>query len=86
MWEKIKQDIIERLLTVETAKGLYLLPAGLYGLYMVQYHQQFTYQLLLNVLFGYMVFEGVRKITVNRIKQMHNQEKLIEKRIGATEP
>lgn len=82
MWERFKQDFQERFLNFETAKGIYLLPAGLAGLYVTLFYLQFILQAFGGAIFGYMVFEGFRKITVNRIKQSQKVEELTQKRLA----
>lgn len=81
-FESIKQDFIERFANFETVKGVYLLPAGLAGLWVVTYHLQFILQVFGLACFGYMAIEGVRKIGVNRIKQaLKAEERKIRRKI-----
>lgn len=73
----------ERFLNFETAKGIYLIPAGIIIIYVTLFHLQFIIQVA-GVLFGwYFVSEGLRKVFVNRIKQSIATDKLIEDRINA---
>ncbi len=80
-WDKLKQDLIERLLNFETAKGIYLVPAGVTLLVSNFFWQQHVWDVAIFLLSGYMIFEGFRKIGVNRIKQEIARKKLIERRI-----
>ncbi len=75
-WKAIKLDLRERFANFETVKGLYLLPSGLVGLWVVFYHLQFILHIFGLVCFGYMVVEGIRKIGVNRIRQTIKAEEL----------
>lgn len=80
MWKKLKQDFKERFLNFETAKGIYLLPAGCIGIFICWYYQQYFVQAFGTIIFGYMVYEGLRKIMVNRVKQAKARKKLFEER------
>lgn len=77
-WTKFKRDFKERFLNMETAKGIYLLPAGLAVIYAGVYHVAFVIQVAAILAGGYFVYEGFRKITVNRITQAANRRKLEE--------
>lgn len=79
-WAGIKQDIKERFFNFETAKGFYLVPVGLFGLWVAVLHVEYVIQAMGAAYFGYMVFEGVRKILVNRIKQGLKRGQLAAKR------
>jgi hypothetical protein len=75
------QDFKERFLNFETAKGVYLIPAGLVLCYVTLMHLQYLIQawgLLCGV---YMSSEGMRKVFVNRVKQKIATETLVEKRL-----
>lgn len=80
MWEHIKMDIKERFFNFETVKGAYLLPVGLLGLYITWNYVQFILYAIGFAYFGYMVLEGSRKISVNRIRQQVSVRKLIDLR------
>lgn len=76
LWQRLKMDFKERFLNFETAKGVYLIPAGLITCAVSIYYQQYVIQVL-GVLFGwYMFSEGLRKTFVNRIKQEKAQDTL----------
>ena len=80
LWERFKMDFVERFLTFETAKGVYLAPAGLLVIAIAVFFQQYTIEVV-GVIFGwYMFSEGLRKISVNRIKQGKIQDALRAKR------
>ena len=83
--EMIKSDFKERFVNYETVKGIYFLLAGLLTTYISIFYQQFVIQGI-GATFGlYFVIEGLRKIFINRIKQIAKQTKLIkarEKRVG----
>lgn len=84
LWEKIKMDFKERFLNFETAKGIYLMPAGLITVATTLYYQQHLLTVL-GVLFGwYMFSEGLRKVWVNRYKQERKQEEIRQARTEAT--
>lgn len=84
MWQKIKQDLKERLLNFETAKGIYLVPAGLVIVYTAIFHIAFVIQVTFGLLGWYMFSEGVRKIWVNRVKQSLKNEQLKQERLART--
>lgn len=69
MWDKIKMDIKERFLNFETAKGVYMVPAGLIIAYAAVFYIAFVIQVAFGLLGWYMFSEGLRKIWVNRVKQ-----------------
>lgn len=80
LWKAIKMDIKERFLNFETAKGMYLVPAGLVTMFVSVYYQQYVIQSL-GFLFGlYILSEGLRKIFVNRFKQERKQEEIRQQR------
>lgn len=84
MWEKFKRDFRERFLNFETAKGIYLMPAGLVVIYVTIFHLRFLIQTV-GCLFGLYVFvEGARKTFVNRVKQQVKVEAMVEARVDAT--
>lgn len=84
MWENFKKDFKERFLNFETAKGMYLMPAGLIIVYATIYYLQFILQVC-GVLLGWYLFsEGLRKVQVNRIKQKVERDKLIDQRVAST--
>lgn len=67
-WEKLKRDLKERFLNFETAKGFYLIPAGLAISYVAAYYMQYLMQTA-GVLFGwYWASIGVWKIFINPVK------------------
>lgn len=80
MWNKIKQDFKERFLNFETAKGIYLLPAGCIVIYSAVFYIQFVIQVAAVLSGAYFVYEGFRKITVNRIKEGRAKAKLAKER------
>jgi uncharacterized membrane protein len=81
----ILQDFRERLLTFETVKGAYLLPAGALINYVTVFYLQYVIQALCLTLGTYMMVEGFRKIQVNRVKQKIATEGLVEKRLQVIE-
>lgn len=80
MWTRFKQDFKERFLNFETAKGVYLVPASLIGLYISFFQQQYFIQGFGAIFFGYWFYEGLRKILVNRIKEGQAKHKLAVER------
>lgn len=80
IWKKLKQDLKERLLKFETIRGLYLVPAGILGIWVIIYHFQFILHAIGAACFGYMIVDGVRKIGVNRVKQAIKDEENVIKR------
>lgn len=82
MWAKFKRDFKERFFNFETAKGIYLVPASLAGLYISFFQQQYFIQGFGAIFFGYWFYEGWRKILVNRIKQAAAKKKLEEEHVG----
>lgn len=81
MWEKFKQDFMERFMTFETAKGIYLIPAGLAIMYVSVFYMQYIIQAT-GIIFGwYMTSEGMRKVFVNRIKQAVKVNAMVEARM-----
>lgn len=83
-WTKFRKDFKERFMTFETAKGMYLIPAGLIGLYFTWYELQYLIQVAATLVFWYMISEGLRKVTVNRIKQQATKDTLVLERLTAT--
>lgn len=81
MWQKFKQDFKERFLNFETAKGVYMVPAGLIGCYITIFHLNYMLQAVGILGFWYVFSEGMRKIAVNRIKQKVAREDLMAARI-----
>lgn len=84
MWEKFKIDFKERFLNFETAKGMYLVPAGAAMLYAAIYYIAFVIQVSFGLLGLYMVIEGLRKTFVNRVKQSLNKDKMKATRLENT--
>jgi hypothetical protein len=80
MWKKFKRDFRERFLNFETAKGMYLIPTGAAIIYVTLFHIQFIIQCVGVLLGGYALFEGLRKVFVNRIKQAAAVGKLVDDR------
>lgn len=68
-WTAIKTDLKERLLNFETAKGVYMVPAGLAIAYAAVFYIAFVIQVAFGLLGVYIFSEGLRKIWVNRVKQ-----------------
>lgn len=81
MWEKLKQDFRERFLNFETAKGVYLIPAGLATVYASIFHVQYLLQTAGALAGWYLVSEGIRKVWVNRIKQAAETKALVNARL-----
>lgn len=79
-WKRFKQDFKERFLNFETAKGIYLLPAGVVVVYVSIYHIEFVIQTACTLAGLYFIYEGFRKITVNRIKEGRAKHKLATER------
>ena len=76
LWEKVKMDIRERFLNFETAKGVYLVPAGAVVCFVTLYYQQHLLTAV-GLIFGwYLICEGLRKIFVNRFKQARKEEEI----------
>lgn len=76
-----KCDFKERFATFETAKGLYLVPAGVAITYAAIFHVSFVIQVTFAAGGIYAIFEGLRKITVNRVKQALAHEQMKQSRI-----
>jgi hypothetical protein len=85
MFEKLKQDFIERFLNFETARGIYLVPAGIVIMYLAIFHVNIVIGVTFFLGGLYAVSDGVRKIFVNRIKQKAVRDELLAKRKVATE-
>lgn len=66
---RFTQDIKERFLNFETAKGIYLVPAGLIVVFASIYYISYVIQVAFGLFGWYLFSEGLRKIFVNRIKQ-----------------
>lgn len=83
-WEKVKMDIRERFFNFETAKGMYLVPAGAVVCFVTLYYQQHLLTAV-GLIFGwYLICEGLRKIFVNRFKQERKQEEIRQEYAVAT--
>lgn len=67
--QRLVQDIKERFLNFETVRGIYLLPAGVIGLYITWSNLQFVIQIAATAGFGYLILDGLRKVFVNRVQQ-----------------
>lgn len=80
MWKKFKHDFVERFLNFETAKGIYMVPAGIILTYMAIFHIAFIIQTAAGLLGWYTTSEGLRKIFVNRVKQKVKFEERVRKR------
>lgn len=74
-------DLKERFLNFETAKGMYLIPAGFATMYVAIFHIQFVIQAVCCIFGWYLVSEGARKVWVNRIKQAAKQSQMVEDRL-----
>lgn len=81
MWERFKRDFKERFYNYETAKGLYLFPAGLMLIYLSIYHVEYVIQGAGALTGIYCLYEGLRKILVNRIKQELKKKELVESHV-----
>lgn len=79
-----KRDIKERFATFETAKGVYLVPAGVVITYAAIFHVSFVIQTTFAAGGVYAVFEGLRKISVNRVKQSLAHERLKQTHLAET--
>lgn len=77
-------DFKERFLNFETAKGIYMVPAGLIITYAAVYHISFVIQIAFGLLGWYVFSEGMRKIFVNRIKQALKNDQLKATRMEVT--
>lgn len=85
MWKKFKQEIRERFLNFETAKGLYIAPAGAFMMYVSWYHVEDAIRWAGVLIGGYALYEGLRKIIVNRFKQKRAQKKIEDDRASLGE-
>ncbi len=74
--EEFKKDFKERFLNFETAKGIYMVPAGVIIVYASIFHVSFVIQTAFALGGWYCASEGLRKIFVNRIKQALAKEQL----------
>lgn len=70
-WKELKQDLKERFLNNETFKGV---------VYLVIAVLLFNPSLLLYILQGFLLYEGLRKVFVNRIKQAKAKKQLEKQR------
>ena len=77
-WKRLRIDIEERFLDGETAKGLLAILVAWHAFHLDNDAQAFTFLLHMGEL--YLVYEGLRKIFVNRIKQAAKRERLIQRR------
>lgn len=68
MWQKVKQDLKERFLNKETARGLYKIPAGIALAYVAVFFIQFVFQTAFVLLGLYLVCSGLYEFFVNPIK------------------
>lgn len=84
MWEKFKMDFKERFLNFETAKGIYMIPAGLIIAYAAVYYIAYVIQVAFGLLGWYMFSEGLRKVWVNRVKQDLQKDQMKAARMEAT--
>jgi hypothetical protein len=67
--ENLLHDLKERFLKFETVRGLYLLAAGLLGIWTTKNNLQFVIQCAAYAGFGYVAILGLEMIFANRIKQ-----------------
>ena len=81
----LKKDFKERFLTFETAKGIFLVPAGLIIIYAAIFHVSFVIQTTFAIGGLYAVSEGIRKIQVNRVKQDLKRDQLKQARLVASD-
>ena len=79
-WSKLKMDFVERFLNFETAKGIYLVPAGFITIYVSIYYIQYLFIVGGCLLGWYLVSEGLRKVFVNRFAQERIKMKLRSER------
>lgn len=66
-------DVRERFFTFESFKGLLFAAAGVFLLL----HQEY----ILTVFAVYLVIEGLRKITVNRVAQLSMRHEMVRRRL-----
>ncbi len=69
MHMNLKQELKDRLLKFETLHGLYMVPLGLVGLWVLVAHFQYILHVLCALVFMYAVIEGCRLIGYNPIKK-----------------
>lgn len=81
-WEAIKMDLKERFLNFETAKGVYMAPAGAAITYAAIFHIAFVIQVAFGLLGWYIFSEGLRKIWVNRVKQELKRDQMKATRLA----
>lgn len=84
MWEKFKMDFKERFLNFETAKGIYMVPAGFIITYAAVYYIAYVIQVAFGLLGWYMFSEGLRKVWVNRVKQDLKKDQMKATRLDAS--
>lgn len=62
-------DLKERFGTMETLKGVFFFAAGVPGLWLAIYDLKHAFQFFYALAALYLIYEGLRKIFVNRVKQ-----------------
>lgn len=77
-------DFKERFLNFETAKGIYMVPAGLAMAYAAIFHIAFVIQVSFALLGWYLFSEGLRKVWVNRVKQSLKKDQMKSTRLAAS--
>lgn len=83
--EQLKMDLKQRFLNYETAKGVFFVAAGLIITWTAWFKIQFTIQICATIFgLGFFVVEGVRKISVNRVKQAIKQDQLKQEALVAS--
>jgi hypothetical protein len=86
MFEKIKQDFMERFFNFETFKGIYLIPAGALIIYLAIFHVQYLIQGV-GVIFGwYWISIGLYKVGINPVKSDAKHWMQVEKRMSNAKP
>lgn len=80
IWRWIKRELAERVFKFETVQGLYLLPAGIVGMWITWTHLQYVIQAMGTTYFGYLIICGAWKIYYNPVKQKFKRNKLVRDR------
>ncbi len=65
----LKQELKDRLLKFETLHGLYMVPLGIMGLWVLVFHFQYILHVLCALIFMYALIEGMRLIGYNPLKK-----------------
>ena len=79
MWKAIKKDIRQRLLTFEAFNGAFILiPWGSGFVYCGLFNQAYGYKYGLVSLGAVLIVWGIRKLSVNRIKQQAKVDLMVQ--------